>query len=75
MSKFITTKFWADATERAVSTAAQAAVATLGAGIFGILDVDWVNVASISGFAAVLSILKALAASGKGDPDSASLIG
>lgn len=74
MSKFITTKFWADAAERAVSTAAQAAVATLGAGVFGIVDVDWTNVASISGFAAVLSILKALAASGKGDPNSASLV-
>ena len=49
--------FWKDALERAVRTAAQAAVALLTAGATGLLDVDWVQVASVSGLAAVVSVL------------------
>jgi hypothetical protein len=55
-----------DVAERAVKTAAQSAVAVLGVGAVGLLDVDWTNVASISGAAAVLSILTSIASNGFG---------
>jgi len=68
MSSSITTKaFWKDAGERAVSTAAQSAIAVIGIGALGILTVDWEGVGSAAALAGVLSVLKALAASGTGD--------
>lgn len=50
-------KFHAYATERAVKTVAQTALATISIGAAGILDVDWVNVASVSALAGVMSLL------------------
>lgn len=52
-----TKQFWKDAAERAVKTFAQAAVAVLTAGATGLLDVEWVHVFSVSGLAALVSIL------------------
>ncbi len=66
--------FWRDTAERAVSTAAQSAVAVLSAEGLGLLDVSWLDTASVSGLAALLAVLKALAASHMGDPQSASLL-
>lgn len=45
---------------RALRTAAQTAVALIGTGAAGLLDVDWVGVASGSALAAVLSLLTSL---------------
>lgn len=45
------------ATERAVKTFAQTALATIGVGAVGIFEVDWVNVLSVSGLALVMSLL------------------
>lgn len=45
---------------RAIKTAAQTAAALIGTGALGILDVDWVGVASGSALAAVLSVLTSL---------------
>lgn len=45
------------ATERAVKTFAQTALATIGVGAVGILSVDWVNVLSVSSLALVMSLL------------------
>ena len=42
---------------RAVRTAAQTAVALIGTGMVGFTDLDWVHIASVSGVAAVLSLL------------------
>lgn len=56
-----TGKFWKATTERAIATAAQGALATLGTDLFGILNVDAVSVASIAGGAALVSVLKSLA--------------
>lgn len=45
---------------RAVKTAAQTAVALIGTGAIGVLDVDWLAILSGSALAAVLSILTSL---------------
>lgn len=55
-------KNWAKAAiVRAVKTAAQTAVALIGTGTVGFTDLDWVQIASISGVAAVLSLLTSVA--------------
>lgn len=65
--------FWRDTIERAVATAAQAALAVLGVDAFDLLAIDPVGVLSVAGGGAVLAILKALVASKIGDHESASL--
>lgn len=51
-------KKYADyALERAAKTVAQAALAVLGTGAVGVLDVDWVHVLSVSALAGVMSLL------------------
>ena len=65
-------KFWLAALERAVKTFAQAAVAIITAGDTGLLDVDWVQVASVSGLAAVVSVLTSVASgTSNGEPSLA----
>jgi hypothetical protein len=61
MSKYANKAFWVDTFDRAVSTVAQAAVATLTAGVTGILEVDWVGVASVAGLAGAVSVLTSIA--------------
>ena len=63
-SKFADAAFWGTVGDRAVSTFAQSAVAVLGANITGIIDVDWGQLASVAGLAALLSVLQAVAARG-----------
>lgn len=46
---------------RAVKTMAQTAVALLGTGAVGILEVDWVAVVSASALAGITSILTSIA--------------
>ena len=62
--------FWKDAAERAVYTAAQAAIGVLTAGSIGLVDVDWAATGSIAGLAAVVSVLKSIVASGVGNGDA-----
>ena len=50
-------RFWDYAAERAAKTLAQTALATIGVGAVGILEVDWVNVGSVSALAAIMSLL------------------
>lgn len=59
--------FWKDALERAVKTGAQVAVATIGTGAVGILQVDWLNLLSVTLMAMILSVLTSIASSGKTD--------
>ncbi len=55
-------KQWAKAAAiRAVKTFAQTAVALIGTGAVGFTDLDWVRIASVSGVAAVLSVLTSIA--------------
>jgi threonine dehydrogenase-like Zn-dependent dehydrogenase len=56
----LTKKFWSFAGERAVKTFAQAAVAVLGTGSIGLLAIDYVTLISISGGAALLSVLTSI---------------
>ena len=53
--------FWKAVVERALKTFAQAAGALLLAAGTGLLDTDWVGVASASGMAALLSVLTSIA--------------
>lgn len=46
---------------RAVKTAAQTAAALIGTGAVGFTDLDWIHIASVSGVAAVLSLLTSVA--------------
>lgn len=69
-----TLAFWKDALERAVKTAAQTAVALIGTGMVGILDVDWMQVASVSGVAALLSVLTSIGSDPFADRGTASLV-
>ena len=55
MDKWIA--YWDFAGERAVKTVAQVALATIGVTAAGLLDVDWVQVASVSALAGVMSLL------------------
>lgn len=56
------TKIWIKAAGvRAVKTMAQAALAVLGSGMIGVLDVDWLNLISITIMAGVCSILTSIA--------------
>lgn len=50
-----------DAAERALSTAAQSALATIGVSAVDVLHLDWRSVASIATGAALVSVLKSLA--------------
>jgi len=69
-------KFWSDAVERALSTAAQSALLVLGAGAMpgDIINADWKNVGGFALGGAILAMLKAVAASNVGAKDSASLV-
>lgn len=55
-----TTKWMKAAAVRAVKTMAQAAVAMIGTGAVGWMDVDWLNLISVCGVAGLLSLLTSL---------------
>ena len=63
----LNTTFWIAAAERAVKTCAQTAVAILSAGATGVLDVEWGQMASVAGLAAVVSVLTSIASDGVGN--------
>lgn len=69
-----TSKFWKATAERAIKTFAQAAVAALGAGYTGILEVDFASVVSVAALATVLSVLTSVASAGAGEPGTPSLV-
>lgn len=52
--------FWKAAAERAVKTVAQSAVALITANATGLLDIDWVQLASVSGLAGLISLLTSI---------------
>jgi hypothetical protein len=56
--------FWRAAFDRAVKTMAQAAVALIGSGAIGFLDVDWLQLLSVAALAGVVSVLTSLAGNG-----------
>lgn len=60
----LTVAFWRATSERAVRTAAQTLVATLGLETIGVLDVAWGAGLSLAGSAALLAVLTGIATSG-----------
>lgn len=66
--------FWADAVERAVKTAAQTAVALIGTGMVGWLEVDWLQIVSVSAVAAAVSVLTSIGSEPLSVRGSASLV-
>ena len=68
-----TIKFWKDAGERAIRTAAQALIALWATDVSGVLAGDWVQAGSVSALAALMSVLMSVAATGVGDPESAGI--
>ena len=57
----MTVAFWKSAGERAIKTAAQAAIAILGTDQFvSAMDVNWVEVGGIALLAGILSILTSI---------------
>lgn len=50
-------RFYAYSTERALKTFAQTMLASMSVGAVGLLDVDWVNILSISAVATIMSLL------------------
>ena len=69
-----TAAFWQAATERAVKTAAQVAVVTIGADLatgFDILAVDWTDVGGYAAGGLVLSYLTSIASGARdGNPSA-----
>ena len=67
--------FWMDAVERMVKTVCEVALALIGTGMVGVLDVDWLNLLSVCVMAALVSVLSSVASSIKTDTVSgASLV-
>lgn len=60
MSLF-TRSFWAAALDRAVRSAAQAAILAIGADQFNVMQADWPNALGFAGGGFVLSLLTSLA--------------
>jgi len=58
---FLKPSFWTDTAVRAIKTFAQSAVALLSANSIGLLAVDWVNLLSVAGLAAAVSVLTSVA--------------
>lgn len=69
-----TTKFWKDAAERAVKSAAQAVVLYFGGQALDAWHANWAAAGAIAGGAAVLSLLTSLVSAKVGDSTSASLV-
>lgn len=68
------TSFIKDLLERAVKSAAQAALLVIGADQVDVLALDWANVAGFAAGAAVLSALTSVASANFGRPGTASLV-
>jgi hypothetical protein len=70
-----TAKFWKQTVERAIKTAAQAALAFFVVGSTVFDQIDWAAVAGGTAIAAIASVLTSLASAPFGPEDSPSLVG
>lgn len=68
-----TPKFWADAIERVIKTAAQSCIGAIGATAM-ITSLDWGVVGGTVGIAAALSLLTSIASAPVGDSGTGSVI-
>ena len=67
-------EFWKQAGERAARTFAQVLLSMIVVGETGFLDVDWVQALSVSGLAALASLLMSVSATGFGDEGTPSYV-
>lgn len=72
MSVF-TRKFWADAAERAIKTAAQSGIGVFVADVT-VLSVDWEVAGAVVGTATLVSLLTSVASANLGQPGTASVV-
>lgn len=71
-NKLLSASWWSDALERAVSSGANSAVTILTMGGVSLLtDVPWYSVLSAAGIAALLDLLRSLAAAPRGNTGTA----
>ena len=66
--------FWKQAGERAVRTFAQVLLSMIVVGETGFLNVDWVQALSVSGLAALASVLMSVSATAVGDEGTPSYV-
>ena len=70
-----TSKFWKQAAERSLKSAAQAVILYWGGdAVFNAWSADWVAAGGIASGALVLSLLTSMASAGAGEPNSPSLV-
>lgn len=69
-----TAKFWRDAFERAVKTAAQVAAGALSLDGLNLLDVNWSEVGGLTATGFVLSVLTSLASEKISPSESGSIL-
>ncbi len=67
-------KFWSDATERAIKTAAQMLLSLFGADKFDILNIDWRGAIGVAGGAVLISYLMSLSTAQIRNAGTASLV-
>lgn len=67
-------KFWMDAAERAVKSAAGGALLVVGANQANVLTLDWANLAGFAGGAALISLLMSLGSEPFGPKGTPSLV-
>ena len=63
----LTKTFWLAAIERAIKTFAQTAAALLTGSATGLLEVDWLQLASVAGMASLVSLLTSIASAATTD--------
>lgn len=66
-------KYFKDLAERVVTAFATGMLSVIGLDAVNLLDVDWRAALGIGGGAALVELLKGLAARGTGSPDSAGI--
>ncbi len=74
MSQLTASRFWISALERSVKTAAQTAVALIGAEAFDVLTADWQELAAVSAGAAFVSVLTSVASANIGEQGTPSAV-
>lgn len=73
MMSLFTKAFWADASERAIKTAAQSGIAVFVADVT-VISVDWAGAGAIVGTATVVSLLTSIASASVATPGTASVV-
>lgn len=68
-----TAAFWKAATERAIKSAAQVAILTIGADTINVVALDWAEVGGFALGGLVLSYLTSIATGSDGNPSAGSI--